>query len=80
MNIDIKGTHMELTEAIRDYVENKLGSISKIISGDSDPYMRVEVGKDSDHHNKGDVFKAEAELKVAGMTHYAVVKKDSSEY
>lgn len=62
MKIDIKGTNMELTEAIKDYVNEKIGSLEKFF--DNIVEARVEVGKTSNHHQKGDIFRAEVNLDV----------------
>lgn len=72
MNINIKATGFELTEAIRDYVNTKLGSVEKVIKNPDSAYMYVEVGKESDHHQKGDVYKAEVKVDTAGQSFYAV--------
>jgi len=62
MKINIKGTNMELTEAIKDYVEEKIGSLDKFY--DNILEARVDVGKTTNHHQKGDVFRAEVNLEV----------------
>ncbi|MDD5341585.1 MAG: ribosome-associated translation inhibitor RaiA [Patescibacteria group bacterium] len=62
MKIDIKGTNMELTEAIKDYVNEKIGGLEKFF--DNIIEAKVDVGKTSNHHQKGDVFRAEVNLDV----------------
>jgi putative sigma-54 modulation protein len=62
MQIDIKGTNMELTDAIKDYVNEKVGSLEKFF--DQALIARVDVGMTSKHHQKGDVFRAEINLEV----------------
>lgn len=58
----VKATNIELTEAISDYVEKKIGVLEKIIAKDLEALAEIEVGKTSHHHNKGDVFRAEVNL------------------
>lgn len=77
MNINIKGTHIELTDAITQYVHDKLGSLDKLINDKKGAFFQVEVGKDSQHHAKGDVFRAEVNLKADGIDYYSVVMKDN---
>jgi putative sigma-54 modulation protein len=60
MNIAIKGTGMELTPSIREYVEKKISRISRL--GRDNDFCSVEVGKITAHHNSGEVFRAEIEL------------------
>ncbi len=76
MNINIKGTHIELTPAITNYVRDKLQMLEKVIEDPESAFAHAEVGKENMHHAKGDVFKAEVNLKSKGKTYYAVVVKD----
>jgi putative sigma-54 modulation protein len=62
MQIDIKGTNMELTEALKDYINEKVGSLEKFF--DQALIARVDVGKTTNHHQKGDIFRAEINLDV----------------
>ncbi|MCX6744739.1 MAG: ribosome-associated translation inhibitor RaiA [Candidatus Parcubacteria bacterium] len=62
MQIDIKGTNMDLTPAIKDYVNEKVGSLEKFF--DQALIARVDVGRTSNHHQKGDVFRAEININV----------------
>lgn len=76
MNIKIKGTYIELTPAITSYVHDKLTSLSKLLSDVDGALIQIEVGKDSEHHNKGDIFKAEIRVYVRGKDYHAVITKD----
>lgn len=62
MKIYIKGTNMELTEAIKDYVNEKIGGLDKYFDGIL--AARVDVGLTSKHHQKGNIFRAEVNLEV----------------
>lgn len=62
----IKATNMELTQPIRDYVEEKLGYLDELLPDDSSVMADVEVGKTTNHHNKGDVMRCEVNLQVPG--------------
>lgn len=68
MKIIIHGNNIELTAAIRGYVEAKIGSLSKFLPPASEDIIeaRVEVGKPSKHHHTGPVFYAEVNLKIGG--------------
>ena len=66
MHITIKATGMDLTDAIREYVEKKIGSLEKFIDPeDSSAHAAVEV-EATQHQKKGDVFRAEVNLHIAG--------------
>jgi ribosomal subunit interface protein len=58
----IKHTNMELTPAISDYLAKKLGALEKFVDDGVDAIARIEVGRTTNHHHKGDVFRAEINL------------------
>ena len=64
MQIQIRGKSIELTEAIKDYVEKKISGLDKFY----DEILRAEVvvGKESNHHLKGEFFICECKLAVPG--------------
>lgn len=63
MKIIIKATNIELTPAIRDYVEKKVGRLARFLTEkEGEAMVNVEVGKTSHHHHSGDVFMAEMQL------------------
>jgi ribosomal subunit interface protein len=50
MNINIKATHIDLTFEIKDYVNEKIGSLSRFLDQEQDINIFVEIGKESNHH------------------------------
>ncbi len=64
MNINIRTNGIELTEAIRSYVEEKFNSLEKF--GKDLMLAEVEVGKTTNHHQKGDIFSCSATLTIHG--------------
>jgi putative sigma-54 modulation protein len=67
MKIIIHAKNIELTPAIKSYVDEKVGSLSKFLPVHDDVIeTRVEVGKPSLHHREGPVFYAEVNLLVGG--------------
>jgi len=68
MNIIIKTKNFELTPAIREFTEKKIGSLEKyfnLLQQDDNPELApkteviIEVGKTTMHHRKGEIFRAE---------------------
>lgn len=59
---------MDMTDAIRDYVEKKIGSLEKLCEGYSPCDVRVEVGKTSEHHQKGKIWRAELMMSIPGAS------------
>jgi ribosomal subunit interface protein len=63
----IKSTNMELTDAISDFVMARVNSLDKFVNpDDTSASIDIEVGKTTEHHNKGNVFMAEFNLQVGG--------------
>ena len=74
--IEIKGTNMDLTPAIKQRVENKLQMVAKLCTKFDPCDVRVDVGMTGKHHKKGDIYYAEFNLIVPGTSFRAEVKKD----
>ena len=67
MRLQLKAKGFDLTPAIQQFVESKMMSLEKYVSrwdkGDS-VLLAVEVAKSTNHHNKGEIFYAEANLDI----------------
>jgi ribosomal subunit interface protein len=70
MNINIKATNVELTDSIRDHINNRLDSISKFVKKGA-LSGQVEIGKTTNHHKQGEIYKAEFDLVVNGEHFFA---------
>ncbi len=80
MKIVIKTKNIELNQALTDYVEEKIGSLERFVEdfneefdeffgkGKSKMEMWVEIGKETRHHIKGDVYRAEAQTRLPGKS------------
>ncbi len=66
MNIIVKGSHMEVTESIREYLEKRLKTLDKFL--DADSMIEAELGKTTNHHKNGDIFRAELNISSNGKT------------
>jgi len=69
MKIDIKATQFEFTPAVKAYVEDKIGGLQKFIDRwdlEGNVEVRVEVERITHHHHKGEVFRAEANMRLPG--------------
>jgi putative sigma-54 modulation protein len=64
--LNIKATNMDLTDAIRDYVEKKIEGLEKFTKGKNTERMYVDVGRSTNHHKQGDVYKAEFNVVIDG--------------
>lgn len=76
MKINIKTTGIGLTDAITEYVEKKYLPLEKYLHGDTrDTTMEVEVGKTTNHHQSGDIFRAEIMVHTKGKDVRVVSEK-----
>lgn len=72
MKINIKATNIELNDALRIWVQEKIGELEKFLGvfgsessfkgGKEKGEAWVEIGKTTRHQLKGDVFRAEVQL------------------
>ncbi len=66
MHIIITGIHVEVTEAMSRYAEEKFRTLEKYIHNDSSAKLVVELQKTTEHHTHGNIFQAEAQLHIRG--------------
>lgn len=75
MNIIIKGSHLEITGAIHDYLTKRLKGIEKFL--DMNAKVEADLGKTTNHHKQGDIFKAELNITNKGdMTRVVAERED----
>lgn len=77
MKINIKATNLDLTPAIKQYIEEKIGGLEKLLSSKSTDWEPsvgrptveafVEISRTTKHHHKGPVFRAEINVPMPGQ-------------
>lgn len=76
MRIQTKATNTTLTPSIEMYVAKKAENIAKLIGGrDTSASLMVEVARTSEHHKKGDIFRAEFNLHTKMGDFHAVSER-----
>lgn len=74
MHITINTQNIELTSALEDYTQKRLSSLEKFTGGT--PTITAEIGKTTNHHKHGDVFRAAATVRTPlGKEYHAVSEK-----
>jgi ribosomal subunit interface protein len=81
MKIVIKTTNLKLNRALKNFIEEKIGSLEKFSKifyqkyfnsffGKGKPKVEawVEIGKTSLHHQKGPFFRAECQMRFPGKS------------
>ena len=74
MKITIKQTNLENTPALIGYINKKLGSLSKFLKeagGKTEPFLYLEIARNTKHHHSGNVFTTEAKLVLPRQTLFA---------
>ena len=65
--IRIKYTGIDPTDAINAYVEKKFLHLEKFVQDMREPReCAIELARTSRHHNKGEIYRAEANLRLPG--------------
>lgn len=74
MKVIIQAKNFKLNNALYDFITEKMDDLARVIGRIDDESIeaRVEIGKPSSHHKKGDVFYAEINLKMPGKLLRAV--------
>ena len=69
MKINISVKNLELSPAIREYIEKKMGSLNKFMKKwetEGSVKLSFDAGRTTKHHYKGNIYYAEANLKIPG--------------
>ncbi len=67
LKLNIKTTNIKIDDSLRNYIYEKIGTLDKFIGGhDEGVEAWVEIGKPSEHHQTGNVFRVEVNLNLLG--------------
>ncbi|MEX0931319.1 MAG: HPF/RaiA family ribosome-associated protein [Candidatus Paceibacterota bacterium] len=77
MPTNIKTTQIDLTPELTDIITNKVLAFDKLVDLD-DPSLTldIEVGKTNNHHQSGDIYRAEFNIFYKGKTYRAESEKE----
>lgn len=76
MNTAIQSKNFQITRAISRYLDKKTNGINKFTNlRDPNTRLDIEIGKISEHHKQGDIFRIEFNLHVGGEYYRAVAKE-----
>ncbi len=76
MNTNIKTTNITLSASISEYTEKRLNKIAKFLDDDPATQCDIELAKTTEHHKKGDIFKAEIHIVGSGKNLYATAERE----
>ena len=75
MKINLKTKNFSLTPSIKTYLSQKINTLDKFLPYDESIFADVELAKITKHHQKGDIFRAEVNLKIPGRLVRAVAEE-----
>ena len=80
ININLKTTNMELTEAINDYVTKRVTNLGKLLKkikeSGGEVMVYFEVTKTTNHHKGGLIYRANCNITVDGNQFYSQSEKE----
>lgn len=70
MRHNIKTSDFVMTPAIKDYIEKQMSHLNKFVKSiyEELPMCYVEIGKTTNHHKKGEFFKAEFTVHIGSKS------------
>lgn len=73
MTINFKGTNIKLTPEISNYLNKRLEGLEKFLPKEGGAFIAdIELGKSSNRHKTGDIFRAEINIHLGGKAFRAV--------
>jgi putative sigma-54 modulation protein len=68
IKINIKATNIDLTENIKDHVNQKISMITKFmkLKPEQKAIFDIEIGKTTNAQNQGNIMRAEINLEISG--------------
>ena len=78
MKHNIKTKEIFLTPAISDYLEKRIAHLDKFVSPENKETIMcyVEIGKTTNHHKNGDLFKAELTIHIGSKSFQVISEKE----
>ncbi|MFA5935046.1 MAG: ribosome-associated translation inhibitor RaiA [Candidatus Paceibacterota bacterium] len=78
MKYNVNTTDFSLTPAISDYLDKRIAHLDKFINPNLEESIMcyVEVGKTTNHHKTGDLFRTEFTIHIGGKTFRATSEKE----
>jgi len=75
MQINVVAKNMELTGAIKDYIEKRVTNLEKLLakmeSQGTEAFVQFEVGQTTKHHKSGEIFHSDCRVNIDGKEFYA---------
>lgn len=66
MKLNIKAANLDLTPELKDYIREKMDMLDKYLGKIKIISAHFEASKTTNHHKKGEIYRAEANLAIGG--------------
>jgi len=66
-HINTKTKHLELTEALATYLEKRMATLERHLPSSDAITCDIELSKTTEHHQTGDIYRAEINLFLGGQ-------------
>jgi ribosomal subunit interface protein len=76
MHTDIFAKNVELNAPLREFVEEKMADLERLLGQSGPALARVEIGISSNHHTSGSIYYAEVNIDLSGH----VIRAQSTNY
>lgn len=77
MKTNLKGTGLTISSEVSNYLDKRLEGIEKFLPVDGGGLVvDVELGKTTNHHNAGEIFRAEINIHIGGRSFRAVSERE----
>lgn len=77
MTINIRAMGMDLTDAIKQYAEEKMSTLEKYY--DNILHIEIDLGLETHHHNKGEIYRCSTMVEVPNRV-FKVEKTEKNLY
>jgi putative sigma-54 modulation protein len=80
MKIKIRAKNFDLTPAIDEYVSKKIATLEKFLGPNKETLCEIEIGRTTNHHKSGDIFRAEVNIVQPGNKQVYAFAEESDLY
>jgi|SRR3989344_349063 len=80
MNIKLHSKNFDITPSISDYITKKISSLEKFLRVKDGALCEVEIGRTTQHHKSGDIFRAEVNIIEVGSKQVYAVAEEADLY
>jgi len=66
MEISLKTKNITIDSALKEFTLDRVSSLERFLHNSENLLAEVELSRTTEHHNKGEIFRAEVQIQVPG--------------